>query len=246
MATADDQGLYIGTADVTQPEDDDFINKGAAEVRQAKVQQDNTWTNFTGKAVTATEDELNYMDGVTSNVQTQLDAKVASTDYEDADVLNKVRNVDGSGSGLDADLLDGLEGAAYAKLAGGTFTGQVVVQSPAGGTNPARVDWIQASYWTAAQVAAQGYLTAVPANSVGDSQINFTNRTLVVSYTANNGPNPFTVNGYGLYSVRMTGGFYLPNGPRQYAVYSDSGSFSVMREVDALSNFCGVEVYKLA
>ena len=32
---------------------------------------------------------------------------VLTTDYEDLDVLNKIKNVDGSGSGLDADLLDG-------------------------------------------------------------------------------------------------------------------------------------------
>lgn len=32
---------------------------------------------------------------------------VQLTDYEDADVLNKIKNVDGAASGLDADLLDG-------------------------------------------------------------------------------------------------------------------------------------------
>lgn len=34
-----------------------------------------------------------------------------------AGILNRLKGVDGAGSGLDADLLDGLEGAAYAKLA---------------------------------------------------------------------------------------------------------------------------------
>ena len=32
---------------------------------------------------------------------------VAISDYEDSDVLNKIKNVDGSGSGLDADLWQG-------------------------------------------------------------------------------------------------------------------------------------------
>lgn len=32
---------------------------------------------------------------------------VATSDYEDLDVLNKIKNVDGSGSGLDADLWQG-------------------------------------------------------------------------------------------------------------------------------------------
>lgn len=36
------------------------------------------------------------------------------TDYEDSDVLTKVKNVDGTGSGLDADLLDGSDSTAFA------------------------------------------------------------------------------------------------------------------------------------
>lgn len=38
---------------------------------------------------------------------------VQLTDYEDLDVLNKVKNVDGASSGLDADLLDGKHGSEY-------------------------------------------------------------------------------------------------------------------------------------
>lgn len=50
---------------------------------------------------------------------------VGTADYTAADVLEKLLTVDGSGSGLDADLLDGSQGAAYAKLTGATFTGSV-------------------------------------------------------------------------------------------------------------------------
>jgi len=39
---------------------------------------------------------------------------VLATDYEDADVLAKVKNVDGAGSGLDADLVDGQHASAFA------------------------------------------------------------------------------------------------------------------------------------
>lgn len=63
--------------------------------------------------ITATTAELNYMDGVTSNVQTQLNAKLASSSYTAADVLTKIKTVDGAGSGLDADLLDGQSSAYY-------------------------------------------------------------------------------------------------------------------------------------
>lgn len=45
------------------------------------------------------------------------------------DVLNALKSVDGAGSGLDADLLDGKEGSAYALLSGGTFTGDVTINA---------------------------------------------------------------------------------------------------------------------
>jgi hypothetical protein len=51
--------------------------------------------------------------------------KLASTAYTAADVLTKLLTVDGAGSGIDADKLDGYEGSAYAKLAGAAFTGPV-------------------------------------------------------------------------------------------------------------------------
>ena len=62
-------------------------------------------------AVTSTE--LGYLDGVTSAIQTQLNAKLASSSYTAADVLTKIKTVDGAGSGLDADLLDGQSSAYY-------------------------------------------------------------------------------------------------------------------------------------
>lgn len=49
-------------------------------------------------------------------------------------ILNRLKGVDGAGSGLDADLLDGLQGAAYAKLSGGAgaaFTGNASITQAA-------------------------------------------------------------------------------------------------------------------
>ena len=63
---------------------------------------------------TVSTTELGYVEGVTSAIQTQLDAKLASASYTAADVLTKIKTVDGSGSGLDADLLDGQSSAYYA------------------------------------------------------------------------------------------------------------------------------------
>lgn len=68
---------------------------------------------LTNLGITASTTELNYVDGVTSAIQTQLDSKLASSSYTAADVLDKLKTVDGSGSGLDADLLDGNSSAYY-------------------------------------------------------------------------------------------------------------------------------------
>ena len=68
-------------------------------------------------ATGVTSTEFDYIDGVTSNIQTQLNAKLASSSYTAADVLTKIKTVDGAGSGLDADLLDGQSSAYYATAA---------------------------------------------------------------------------------------------------------------------------------
>lgn len=47
------------------------------------------------------------------DLQAELDLKLDAADYTAADVLAKLLTVDGSGSGLDADLLDGQSGAFY-------------------------------------------------------------------------------------------------------------------------------------
>jgi hypothetical protein len=65
-------------------------------------------------AVTASAAEMNYLVGVTSAIQTQINAKLASASYTAADVLTKVKTVDGTGSGLDADLLDGHDSTYFA------------------------------------------------------------------------------------------------------------------------------------
>jgi len=49
-----------------------------------------------------------------ADLQAALDAKLASSSYTAADVLSKLLTVDGSGSGVDADLLDGSSSAAFA------------------------------------------------------------------------------------------------------------------------------------
>jgi hypothetical protein len=64
-----------------------------------------------------------------SNLNDAVEARVLLTDYEDSDILTKIKTVDGSGSGLDADLLDGLNtsstdqsGNSVVTRSGGSFS----------------------------------------------------------------------------------------------------------------------------
>ena len=74
------------------------------------------WTDLTDAGATTLHkhSHANLDDLTTGDPHTQY---VLETDYEDADVLAKLLNVDGTGTGLDADLLDGNHAAAFALLA---------------------------------------------------------------------------------------------------------------------------------
>jgi len=57
------------------------------------------------------------LDSNFSNINSELITKLPSASYTAADVLSKILSVDGSGSGLDADLLDGLNTSTTLPLA---------------------------------------------------------------------------------------------------------------------------------
>jgi hypothetical protein len=107
-----ESSTYISGLVTTNPTGSDDRAQGDDHIRLLKSTILNTFPNITG-AVTPTHTELNYVDGVTSALQTQLDAKLASSGYTAADVLSKLLTVDGAASTLDADLLDGLSSAAF-------------------------------------------------------------------------------------------------------------------------------------
>jgi hypothetical protein len=56
-----------------------------------------------GSPLTIAEADANF-----SNLNTEVGTKLDAVDYNAADVLTKLKTVDGATSGLDADLLDGL------------------------------------------------------------------------------------------------------------------------------------------
>ena len=60
-----------------------------------------------GSPLTIAEADANF-----TNINTEVGTKLDASEYTAADVLTKIKTVDGAGSGLDADLLDGLNAAA--------------------------------------------------------------------------------------------------------------------------------------
>ena len=79
---------------------------------------------------------------------------LASSSYTAADVLTKIKTVDGTTSGLDADLLDGLHSTSFATSAQGTLANSAV--QPAAIANSA--NWDTAYGW--GDHASGGYLTS--------------------------------------------------------------------------------------
>jgi len=67
-------------------------------------------------ASSASNDYITYtqLNANLNVVQDNVDTKLDSSSYTASDVLTKIKTVDGSGSGLDADLLDGQSSAYYA------------------------------------------------------------------------------------------------------------------------------------
>lgn len=63
----------------------------------------------------------------------------ATADQTASEILTAIKTVDGSGSGLDADTLDGQQGSYYAPLASPTFTGTPAAPTASAGTNTTQV-----------------------------------------------------------------------------------------------------------
>lgn len=65
-------------------------------------------------SVSVADDSHNHVIGNVDGLQDALDAKLASSSYIASDVLTKIKTVDGSGSGLDADTVDGQHASDFA------------------------------------------------------------------------------------------------------------------------------------
>ena len=89
---------YIDDLVSTNPTATDNVSEGDDHIRGIKTTLKNTFPNVTG-AITPTETELNYVDGVTSNIQTQLDAKGTVSSLSDLSI---------TATSTEINLLDGV------------------------------------------------------------------------------------------------------------------------------------------
>jgi hypothetical protein len=90
-----------------------------------------------GSPLTNAEVDANF-----SNINTEVGTKLTATDYTAADVLTKIKTVDGAGSGLDADTLDGLNSATantvstiVARDSSGNFSAGTITATNFSGTH---------------------------------------------------------------------------------------------------------------
>ena len=89
-----------------------------------------TFTNLGNATLTVTvaDDSHNHVISNVDGLQTALDAKLASSSYTASDVLTKIKTVDGSGSGLDADTVDGLQASSFVRSdANDTMNGKYTI-----------------------------------------------------------------------------------------------------------------------
>jgi hypothetical protein len=87
-----------------------------------------------GSPLTIAEADANF-----DNLNTEVGTKLATATYTAADVLTKIKTVDGTGSGLDADLLDGLNtsssdtsGNSVVSRSSGNFSANIITANLVG------------------------------------------------------------------------------------------------------------------
>ena len=80
-----------------------------------------------GRLTSASSTAIAIPQSAVTNLTTDLASKLDSSSYTAADVLTKIKTVDGTGSELDADLLDGQEGAYYSPTTHDHSSGNAVL-----------------------------------------------------------------------------------------------------------------------
>lgn len=139
-----------------------------------------TLRSVKGAPLTNLEIDTNF-----TNLDDDIQTRVLSSDYEDADVLAKILNVDGPGSGLDADLLDGLHSAstntantvvsrdASGNFAAGTITANLVGNVSGNASTVTNGVYTNQSYSNPSWITslAGSKVSAIPNSSLTNSSI---------------------------------------------------------------------------
>ena len=139
-------GSYISALVATNPTASDPKSQGDDHLRFVKAKILETFPSVTG-AVTPTHTELNFVDGVTSAIQTQLDALTAAKAPIASPTFTGTVTIP-SGASI----------AGFAPLASPTFTGTPTAPTATVGTSTTQIA-------TTAFVAATGLSTALPGQS---------------------------------------------------------------------------------
>ena len=174
----------------------------AASAALADVTSDNTRT-LSNKTL---DDSSNNINANKFNGKIASDY-VLTVDYDDQDVLDKVKTVDGAGSGLDADLLDGLEASVFQLVSNMVDEDDMASNSdtkyPTQQSIKAYTDNINT--WVANDIRMKTVL-----NVVGDAPI-YPTRAFVnfdgagtVSIRSSGNVSSITDNGTGQYKVNLT------------------------------------------
>ena len=159
-------GTYISDLVITNPVIGDDVGQGDDHLRLVKATVKTTFPNVTG-AVTPTHTQLNFVAGVTSALQTQLDAKAAIT-YVDAGTSNIQTQLN-----------------AKAALASPALTGTPTVPTATAGTNTTQIASTAFVRTEVAAGASPGAWTSLSNQAIsGASSVVFTqfNSTLFDNY----------------------------------------------------------------
>ncbi len=143
-ATADQTGAEIKSLYEAESNTNAFTDaekvklSGIAAGAEVNVGTNLSYTATSRLLSSSTGSDVNLPEATTSQSgllsaadKTKLNAieSSATADQTAAEILTAIKTVDGSGSGLDADLLDGQQGSYYAPLASPTFTGDLTIPS---------------------------------------------------------------------------------------------------------------------
>ena len=146
---------YLSQLDATYPQSGDLKSEGDNHLRLIKSAVKATFPNLTAAPVTPSTTELNYITGVTSAIQTQLNAEATARAAADTAESN---------ARIAADALK-------ANLASPTFTGVVTVPTPSNTTDATNKTYVDAL------VSATAFSTALPAQTGNSGKFVTTNGT---------------------------------------------------------------------